>query len=129
MNELPQHYKVEATAANTGKVIVQCETLQPIETDTPREFGGPGDSWSPETMLAAAVAGCFILTFRAIARASSLAWQNLTCTVDGRLDRAEGALRFIEFTVRATLAISAGGDRGKAQRLLEKAEHGCLISN
>ena len=43
------------------------------------EFGGPGDLWSPETMLAGAVAGCFILTFRAAARASSasIPWRKL----------------------------------------------------
>jgi organic hydroperoxide reductase OsmC/OhrA len=31
------------------------------------QLGGPGGQWSPETLLVAAAAECFILTFRAVA--------------------------------------------------------------
>ena len=129
MDELPHHYRVEAQAADRGGVMVQHETLQLIETESPRQFGGPGDRWSPETMLTGAVASCFILTFRAMAQASSFPWRHLSCAVDGRLDRVEGVVRFAELIVRPTLTIPAGGDRIKARRLLEKAERGCLVAN
>ena len=52
------------------------------------------------TLLIAAVADCFILTFRAVARASRFEWISLGCTVDGVLDRAavENDARAIEHT-------------------------------
>jgi len=128
MDELPHHYTVEASAAHEGPVMLDSEGLPRIESAPPRQFGGPANLWSPESMLAASVAGCFILTFRAVARASSLAWLNLTCTAQGRLERSEGALRFTEFTLRPKLAIPVGANREKAMRVLEKAEHGCLVS-
>ncbi len=129
MQELPHHYKVIASGAREGKLALESEALQPIEIAAPQEFGGPGNLWSPETMLAGAVAGCFILSFRAIARASSFPWLRLTCEAEGRLERADGTLRFTEFTLRPMLKIPTGGDRRRAMRLLEKAESGCLIAN
>jgi organic hydroperoxide reductase OsmC/OhrA len=129
MDKLPHRYRVEAKAAERGGVMVEGETLQPIETDSPRQFGGRGDRWSPETMLAGSVASCFILTFRAMAEASSFPWEHLSCAVEARLDRVEGVLRFVELSVRPTLAIPAGGGREKARRLLEKAERGCPVAN
>jgi hypothetical protein len=33
----------------------------------PREFDGRGNQWSPESLLAAALADCFVLSFRAVA--------------------------------------------------------------
>jgi organic hydroperoxide reductase OsmC/OhrA len=94
----------------------------------PAEFDGPGDRWSPETLLVAAVGDCFILTFRAIARASKLPWTSLHCDVTGTLDRVDRVTRFTAFDIHAHLAVPAGTDQALAGRVLEKAEAGCLVS-
>ena len=80
-------------------------------------------------MLVAAVADCFVLSFRAIARASRLEWTSLDCDVVGVLDKVERVTRFTEFQVKAQLNVPAGTDESKATRLLEKAEQVCLITN
>jgi len=129
MEELSHHYKAQAIAAHDGSVTLESDGLRTIETAPPREFGGPGNLWSPETMLAGAVASCFILTFRAVARASSLPWVKLICKAEGHLQRSEGAFRFTEFILLVKLTVPRGTIHEKAARLLEKAEHGCLISN
>ena len=129
MQDLPHHYSVAASAAAEGEVELSAAALEPIRSAAPAEFGGPGDRWSPETLLVAAVADCFILTFRAIARASKLPWTALKCQVVGQLERAGGTTRFTEFTVNATLEVPGEASGDKARRLLEKAEAGCLISN
>jgi uncharacterized OsmC-like protein len=95
----------------------------------PPEFGGPGGKWSPETMLVASVANCFVLTFRAVARASGFAWNSLICEVDGVLDRVDRQTRFTEFHIDVTLHVPSGGDAHKAHRLCEKSEQVCLITN
>jgi peroxiredoxin-like protein len=128
MQDLPHHYHVHASAEAEGNVVLEAEDLPQLVTAPPAEFGGPGDQWSPETLLAGAVADCFILTFRAIARASKLDWTNLECSAEGVLERVERVTRFTTFTVHAKLAVPAGTDPAKAQRLLEKSEQACLIT-
>jgi organic hydroperoxide reductase OsmC/OhrA len=129
MQAMPHQYRVTATAAATGTVEVASPGLPALVTAPPVEFGGPGNLWSPETLLVAAVADCFILTFRAIARASRLDWVALECGAEGVLDRVDGVTRFTGVTVRAHLTVPAGASESLATRLLEKAEHGCLVTN
>jgi len=129
MQDYPHHYKVAAAAGPDGEVSLTSDGLDAIPSAPPAEFGGPGDKWSPETLLTAAVAGCFILSFRAIARASKLSWISLKCEVAGTLERKEGATRFTEFVVRATLSVPQDTREERAHRLLEKAEETCLITN
>jgi organic hydroperoxide reductase OsmC/OhrA len=98
-------------------------------TAAPAEFGGPGDHWSPESMLTGALAGCFILSFRAVTRAQKLSWLRLECEVSGTLDRSGGALRFTNFVTRVVLTVPENADVGACERVLEKAEQGCLVAN
>jgi uncharacterized OsmC-like protein len=72
---------------------------------------------------------CFVLTFRAIAEASKLPWQQLSCSGEGTLNRVDGVTRFTALAVHAQLALPAGGDTEKAKRLLEKAERACIVTN
>jgi len=129
MQQFPHHYKVAAAADPDGEISLECEGLETIASVAPVEFDGPGGKWSPETLLTAAVADCFILTFRAIARASKLEWTSLECEVEGTLDRREHVTLFTGFTLQATLAVPPGTDEERAHRLLEKAEAGCLVTN
>lgn len=129
MQEFPHKYTVSAAGAADGDVSVSSAGLPALVTAPPAEFGGPGDRWSPETMLVAAVADCFILTFRAVARAMKLPWESISCDVDGTLDRVERVTQFTAFTIRATLTVVPGADVEQARRALERAEHNCLITN
>jgi len=108
---------------------VSSARLPDIPTAPPAEFDGPGDVWSPETLLCASLADCFMLTFRAIARASKLEWSDLSCRVEGVLERVEGVSQFTRYTTYATLTIAPAGDASRARTLLEKAEHACLVAN
>ena len=76
----------------------------------------------------AAVADCFILTFRAIARASRYEWRELACTVEGTLDRIDGVTRFTEFRIRAHLKVPEHSAVEKGQRLMQKSEAVCLVT-
>jgi organic hydroperoxide reductase OsmC/OhrA len=131
--EIPVHpyphlYAVGAAGQPTGPVSVTAPRLPAIATAPPAEFDGPGDVWSPETLLCASIADCFTLTFRAIARASKFEWTDLTCRVEGVLEKADGVTQFTRFTTYATLEIPRSADATKARTLLEKAEHGCLVT-
>ena len=129
MQDFPHHYAVTVSGSSGGDVALTSAGLPVLLSAPPPEFGGPGDRWSPETMLVAAVGDCFILTFRAIARAAKLPWESLTCDVAGTLDRVDRVTQFTAFAVRATLTVAPGADVNQAHKALERAEHGCLITN
>ena len=129
MQPLPHRYAVAAEAAAEGSVRLAASGLADLESAPPTEFGGPGDRWSPETLLVAAVADCFVLTFRAVARASSYAWTRLRCDAEGVLERTPEGTRFTTIRLRAELETPGGADASRGERLLAKAEKGCLVSN
>jgi organic hydroperoxide reductase OsmC/OhrA len=129
VQEFPHHYAVAAGAQAEGPVALTSKGLPDLASAAPQQFGGPGDRWSPETLLVAAVADCFILSFRAIARASKLPWTSLECRVEGTLDRVDRVTQFTAFQVHASLRAPAGVSEEQARRVLEKAERSCLISN
>jgi len=129
MHELPHNYVVSAAAELDANIQLSSPGLESMQSAPPAEFGGPGDQWSPETLLVASVADCFILTFRAIARASKFDWVSLECTVDGTLERVDRVTQFTGFAVKATLTVPAGADSARATLLMEKAERGCLVTN
>lgn len=128
MQGFPHHYLVSASGGTEGNVVVSGEGLPDLDTQGPPQFGGPEGIWSPETMLTGAVANCFILSFRAIARASKFEWTALQVNVDGILDRPERATYFTGFNILAVLDVADGANVQMAERLLEKAEKICLVT-
>lgn len=129
MQAYPHHYPVRAEAANEGSVRLSAEGLPELSTAPPPQYGGPGGHWAPETLFVAAVADCFILTFRAVAEASKLPWRNIECRAEGTVDRNEGVVQFTELRLHARLSIPADGDGERAERLLDKAKRACLVTN
>lgn len=129
MQPYPHHYRVQAEGDAAGSVRIAGEALPTLETYPPPEFDGPSGYWSPESLLVAAVADCYILSFRAVARASNLEWQSLSVDVEGVLDRVEGVTRFVAFTVSPRLSICSGDREHLARTVLEKSKRVCLITN
>ena len=129
MHPFPHLYRARAAAGPEADVVLSADGLEPIPSRPPVEFGGPGDRWSPETLLCAALADCLLMTFRAIARASRISWDSLDVAVEGKLEREQGNSRFTHFRIEAVLRLPAGMDAAAAERALHKAEAGCLISN
>lgn len=129
MHPFPHQYHVAATASHKGSVTLRSDGLPDLPSAPPKEFDGPGDQWSPETLLLAAVADCFVLSFRAVATASKFDWSALQCSTRGTLDRVDRVTRFTEIVHTVVLDVPAGVSEERARSLLEKAEHVCLISN
>jgi organic hydroperoxide reductase OsmC/OhrA len=97
MQALPHRYRVKGAGRTSGDVELTAERLTMIHSASPAEFDGPGDRWSPETLLVGAVADCFILTFRVVAKKSRLSRISLDCDVTGTLDREDRVTQFARF--------------------------------
>jgi organic hydroperoxide reductase OsmC/OhrA len=123
LKPFPHHYAVTASAAVRGSVELRSEGVPPLASAPPVEFDGPGDAWSPESLLVAAVVDCFVLTFRSLARSSSLEWTQIRGEAEGTLDRVEQVSRFVSLRIRADLQLPASADPEKGRRLLEMATY------
>lgn len=94
----------------------------------PVEFDGPGDAWSPEQLMVAAVESCFLFTLRAVAANSRLEYTSIHITGGGLLERKAGVTRITEIVLRPVLTLSPGGDADAATRVLEKSAKLCFVS-
>lgn len=128
MKPLPHTYDVRLEGNPTGYATLSSEGVPALRSAPPKDFDGPGDAWSPEHLLLAAVESCFLLTFQAVARASRFDFSSLEVSGRGTVDRKDGAMRFTEIVLRARLRVPKGTDRERATRMLERGGKACLVS-
>jgi peroxiredoxin-like protein len=128
MKPLPHRYDVLLGGGATGYAALTAPGLPNLPAAPPAEFDGPGDAWSPEQLLLAAVEACFLFTLRAVAQASKVDFISLELAAEGTVDRRDGGMRFTEIVLRPRLLVGASTDRERALRVLDKAEKNCLVS-
>jgi peroxiredoxin-like protein len=106
------------------------ELNQKIEVATPPQFPkGIEGIWSPEHLLTAAVNSCFMTTFLAIAENSKLEFIRFDCKAKGKLEQIDGKFLITEVILEPTLVITKESDKDRAERVLQKSEVACLVSN
>jgi organic hydroperoxide reductase OsmC/OhrA len=129
MKPLPHLYEVSLSGGPTGHATLLAAGVPPLRSAPPKEFDGPGDAWSPEQLLLAAVETCFLFTFRAVAQASKFDFSSLDLLGSGTVDREEGTTRFTEIVLTLRLTLPNGADPERAQRMLEKGKNACLVTS
>jgi peroxiredoxin-like protein len=128
MKPLPHRYEGRLTGRSEGYVTASASGLPDLRLAPPADFDGPGDAWSPEQLLLAAVETCFLLTLRVVAPASRVPFTALEVRAEGTVDRKDGVTRFTEIVLHPRLTVPPGTDAERARRVMEKAEKACLIS-
>ncbi len=129
MHPYPHSYRAAAAGAPAGTVRCTSAGLPDLETSAPPEFDGPEGYWSPETLLVASIADCYVLSFRAVARASRLEWERLEVQVDATLDKVADVTRFTGYVIRPRLTLADPAREGLARTVLEKSKRVCLVTN
>ncbi len=133
----PHFYTVNVSWSNTRKgmmcspeLMASANTGSCIEVATPPEFpnGIPG-IWSPEHLFTAAVSSCLMTTFLAVAENSKLEFISFDCHSKGKLEQVDNKFVMSEVILEPVLVIRNEQDRERAERILQKAEAACLISN
>jgi len=129
------YYNVDINWENSRKGIVCSPELNKkngvcIEVATPPEFPkGIEGIWSPEHLFVAAVSGCLMTTFLAIAENSTLEFASFSCQAKGKMEMVENKLVMSEIVLKPTVVIRNEEYRNKAIRIVKKSEDACLISN
>ena len=128
MKPLPHCYEAQLSGGPSGYATVSTKGIPDLRSAPPLDYDGPGDAWSPEHLLLAAVETCFLFTLRAVAKASRVEFLALDLSSEGTVDRQDGVTRFTEIVLRPRLTIGPGTDRDRALGVLQKSERSCLVS-
>ncbi|GAB2629623.1 hypothetical protein GCM10027035_24790 [Emticicia sediminis] len=127
----PHYFNVNLSWISDRKGEMSSPELEDvIEVATPPPFSkGIEGIWSPEHLLTAAVNSCFMTTFLAVAENSKLEFELFDCKAKGKLEQIEGKFLMTEVMLEPTLVITKETDKDRAERILQKSEAACLISN
>ena len=128
MRPLPHRYDVQLKGGPNGHALLLSVGRPDLPTAPPREFGGPGDAWSPEHLLLASVESCFLFTFRAVARAAHIEFADVNVHAEGTVDHHAGVTKFTEILLRPRITVRRGTDREKLAYVIAKTEKSCLVS-
>ena len=125
------YYEVNVQWKNDRKGLMSSPILpDSIEVATPPEFPkGMEGIWSPEHLLVAAANSCLMTTFLAIAENSRLEFVDFSSKAVGKLEVVDGKYMISEIALTPTLIIRDETQKEKAERVLNKSEAACLISN
>lgn len=101
-----------------------------VQFSAPAEFGGRPGRWSPEQFLVLAVNSCFLTSLVFFADRNGLTLAGYEAEGEGRLEKLPGkGYRFAEVVLRPVVQVEKEDVVALAQRLLEKAERACIVSN
>ena len=131
----PHYYSVDVNWIEDRKGVMHSPDFNPqksnqIEVVTPPQFPkGIPDFWSPEHLFTAAVSSCFMTTFLSIAENSKLSFTSFTCKSSGKLEQVDGKFMMSEVILEPSITITDEKDMERAERILQKSEAACLISN
>lgn len=128
---MEHYYDVNVTwEADRQGVLSSTVLPQTIDVATPPEFPkGMAGIWSPEHLLVGAVSSCLMTTFLAIAENSKLEFKAFQCAATGKLELIEGKYMISEIELKPVVTLKEGKDRERAERIVQKAEAACLITN
>jgi peroxiredoxin-like protein len=125
------YYDVDISWESDRKGMMSSPVLDStLEAATPPEFpkGMPG-IWSPEHLLVAAANSCLMTTFLAIAENSKLNFTSFDSRGSGKLEMVDGKYMVSEITLKPVVHMEDETQRERMERVLQKAEAACLISN
>lgn len=131
MSAVEHNYEVSvAWLTDRRGVMTSPELTTSVEVATPPQFPkGMEGIWSPEHLFVAAVNSCLMTTFLAIAENSKLEYTSFKSKAIGKLEMVDGKYMMSEVTLMPEIEIADEQQKERAERVLQKSETNCLISN
>lgn len=125
------YYQVKVNWKNNRNGILSSTVLdEEITIATPPEFPkGEANIWSPEHYYLAAINGCLLTTFLAVAENFKLDFVDFESDSKGKLEVVDRKYVISEVVLKPIITIKREEDRELALKVVEKSERACLISN
>jgi organic hydroperoxide reductase OsmC/OhrA len=121
-------FHVEASPLPRRRVRLTSDGKPPLEAATPPEFrnGIPG-MWTPEDLLVASVASCYVLTLQAIAARRELPLRDVQVSGAGHVTRRlDGRFGFVVIELRVDVTTDPGLQEA-VEAVGRSAERACLV--
>ena len=124
-------YQVKVNWKENRKGTLSSNVLdEKIKIATPPEFPkGEANVWSPEHYFVAAINGCLMTTFLAVAENFKLKFVDFESDAEGKLEMIDRKFMMSEVVLKPIITVSSEDDVELAKKVIEKAENACLISN
>jgi organic hydroperoxide reductase OsmC/OhrA len=120
--------KIKWTKGKEG--VLREASLAPILTAIAPPFpGGVPGVWSPEHLFVASINACLMTTFLAIAENSKLEFIDYECAAIGKLEKIGDQYMISEVVLQPVIKVKYEKDIHRAERVIIKSKHICLISN
>lgn len=124
-------YQVKVNWKENRRGMLSSKVLdEKISIATPPEFpNGEANVWTPEHYFVAAINGCLMTTFLAVAESFKLNFVDFESDAEGKLEMVDRKFIMSEVLLKPIVTVSNEDDIELAQKVLEKSEKACLISN
>lgn len=101
----------------------------PMEIGSPPEFKGEPGVLCPEELLVAALNGCLMLTFIALAQSKGVQFVAYESAAEGSLENVDGKFLITEVSVQPNVVLKSDRDLEIAGTIMDQVEEHCFISN
>ena len=109
--------------------VVRIERKPDLAGSASHLFRGNPVRNDPEEHFLAAISGCHLLSYLALAARNNVVVLDYRDDVTGVLSLEGGGGKFTSVTLRPTVTIAAGSDRERALALHDTAHEQCFIAN
>ena len=115
---------------DTGNGTMTSGTRMPVFFAPPVEFGGTDKVWSPEQLLASAVATCYMTTFLHFAEMLKIKISAFDVDVKMEIEKKDkSGFKATKYLVRPKISFDIHQSEDAIQNLLSKAKRYCIVSN
>lgn len=125
----PHHYKSNLSWSGSDQCTMSAPPRPEIVGWLPPEFDGNDRHWSPEHLLLSSIELCLLLTFRSIAKKSSLDVKSYKCEGSATVDRGDGGLQVTAVHLHVDITVGDADQVERVRPLLDTAKKYCIISN
>lgn len=108
---------------------VEIEGKPDLTASAAAPFYGDATLHNPEDLLLAAISGCHLLSYLAIAARQGVVVTAYTDEATATMAFKDGKMRFIEATLRPRVTLTPESDREKAMTMHHQANQECFIAN
>lgn len=109
--------------------LVEVEGKPPLRASAAGAFLGDESLHNPEDLLIAALSGCHCLSYLAECARVGVEVVDYRDEATGTMRFVDGAMRFVEVTLRPEVMLAPGSDAEKALKLHARANELCFIAN
>jgi organic hydroperoxide reductase OsmC/OhrA len=124
-------FEINAVWLPDKMVAVDSTVLQKeILTVIPPPFtDGIAGYWSAEHLFLASIASCYVHTFQILAGLSEVPFDSITCKIEGEAEKIDKVFAIHKVQLSAKLTLTHDVYHAKAENVLAKVEHNCIIMN